>query len=617
MAQYAQDYQTQSQGLLSYIQSQLASVVSWTALPGQLNKIVASPTGFVWGFNSAGEVYTCKEPCDGRNWKYVSPPPGRKGMPADIAVDDQNVYILYTTSVTSIKLDGKWTFLNGTESGDLVQTGNSWTYTPSNPAAATRFGWTKITGTFDPGSTTSGKQVYTLTNGTLPLTFTVDSTGNSIVGSNGGTLTRAANGGSSASVGYLSGPMISGQLEIQKVDKDNTGNPVYISYESPYTKMVNSEGVSKYFVGPVTSYSPASWPTYSNTVVPGGYKVTLNPAPSQTAAAASSVTSDQLVFSTQSVDGSGSWSEAKKVAGEVTPNPTISVTDQFIFVGSQGCSKPCTTGSWVPISQPTGSQGIVAASASNTYASATSAAGGQTVYQSSANGQGGWKEQAGLAGVIPLAVEADNQFILGVSQSSQRPVRCSQPYTSDGSCKIDPTVTYKPMPGVHTMSLNPRSYQTYVAAASSGPSGNLYQRVDPGSIDHSAAVDQTTQYAAKMDNNVNALGTAATNQYAQIEVAKVKKEADDVIKKITDISEERQSTQQERENIKRKIETIGGPASQWKTTVLQIVAVTLALVLLVYFAFSFVLPANVNMSIAIAGMLIGLGFAIYFAVNKQ
>lgn len=603
MAEYAQDFQTQSQSLMSYIQGQLANVVSWTALPGALNKIVASPTGFVWGFNSNGDVYTCREPCDGANWKAVSAPPGRSGMPSDIAVDGDNVYILYTSTVTAVKLDGTW------DMGSIVQTGNSWVLTPTTTAN----GWGLATGIFDSGSTTSGKLIYATPNGPINMRFTIDSTGNTITGSNGGTFNRSSSGGSSSSSGYLSGPMISGKLDIQKIDKDDAGKPVYMAAEGQYTKMVNADGVSKYFVGPISSYSSTSWPTYSNTVVAGGYKFTLNPAPSQLPP----TTTNQLVFSVRPADGGGSWSPPQPVPGTPSATPSINVTDQFIFVGSQGCSKPCTTGSWVPISQPNGSQGIIAASSGNTYALAQSATGGQAIYQTSANGQGGWKEQTGLSGVMPLAVEGDNKFILGVSQASQRPVRCSSPYTDDDSCKIDPTITYKPMPGVHTMSLNPRSYQTYVAAASSGSVGNLYQRVDPGSIDHSGALDQTNQYMNKMDSSVNALGSATSNQYAQIEVGKVKKAANDVIKKITDISEERQSTAHERENVARQIQTVGGPDSQWKMHVLQTVAITVAIVLLMYVVGGFVLPPIMNMSIAIVGMIIGVGIAISFAVNKQ
>lgn len=522
MAEYAQEFQKQSQGLMGYIQGQLSSVVSWTALPGQLNKIVTSSAGYVWGFNLYGNIYTCKEPCNGQNWRGVEPPPERRGMPADIAVDGENVYILYTGTVKSVKLDGKWTFINGTESGDLVQIGNSWTFTPSNPDAVTRFGWTQLRGTFDPGSTTSGEQVYITPTARFPMTFTIDSTGNSIVGSNGGTLTRASSGVSSS-------------------------------------------------------------------------------------------TANQLVFSSRPVDGTGSWSEPQQIPGTAPANPTIHMSDQFIFVGTQGCSKPCTTGSWIPISQPSGGQGIIAASSGNTYALGAN----NTIYQSSGNGQGGWTEQGGMEGVMPLAVGADSQFILGVNQSSSRPVRCSPPYTEDDSCQADSTFAYRPMAGSHTVSVNPRSYQTYVAASSSGSVGNLYQRVDPGSIDNSGVLDDTRQYLSGMDSSINSLGTATSTQDAQIQVGKVKQAANSVIKRISDIREERENTAAERDRIKRKIQTVGGPPSEYRMKILQTITITLALVLLSYFVLGLVLPPWINMSIAVVGMLVGLGFAISFAVNKQ
>jgi hypothetical protein len=120
-----------------------------------------------------------------------------------------------------------------------------------------------------------------------------------------------------------------------------------------------------------------------------------------------------------------------------------------------------------------------------------------------------------------------------------------------------------------------------------------------------------------MDSDVNALGTAAASQYSQIEVAKVRNEANSVIKQIGDIQEERESTAQEQVNLKRKIQTMGGPVSDSKIAVLQIIAITLAVVLLCYFGLSFLVSPVVNMSIAVAGMLVGVGFAIYFTVTKQ
>jgi len=519
MAEYAQDFQTQSQGLMSYIQGQLSSVVSWTALPGALSKIVVSPTGFVWGFNSAGNVYTCKEPCDGANWKAVPSPPNMLGMPLDIAVDDQNVYILYNSQSAT---------------------------KPGCPAGGKGITSVKTSGGYH-------IRLYTKSE--------CDSIGGNWIGngaSNWGMKTDA--------VGECYG--VPG------------GNPSFCSTDQ-------------------------------------------SPSPEAAAAAGESVGSSpslggvSLAFSTQHSDGSSSWSTPQSIPGTPPANPTINITDQFIFVGSQGCSKPCTTGSWVPISQPPGSQGIVAASSGNTYALAAAANGEKKIYQSSGNGQGGWSEQGGMSGVMPLAVGADSKFIIGVDQASFRPVRCSPPYTNDDSCHPDNTFTSRPLPGSHTVSVNPRSYQTYVAAATSGSTGNLYQRIDPGSIDNSGALDQTRQYLSQMDSDVNALGTATSTQDAQIEVGKVKQAANTVIKKISDIREERENTAAERDRIKRKIQTVGGPTSDYKMKILQTITITLALVLLSYFVLGLVLPPIANMSIAIVGMLVGLGFAISFAVNKQ
>ena len=514
MAEYAQEFQTQSQGLMSYIQGQLSSVVSWMPLPGGLNKIVTSSAGYVWGFNLHGGVYICKEPCDGNNWRAVDPPPKMSGLPLDIAVDGQNVYILYN-SQSAIK--------------------------PGCPGGGKGITSVKTSGGYN-------IRLYTKTE--------CDSIGGNWVGNGARSWGMKTDG-----VGECYGRP--------------GGNAGFCSTDQ----------------SPSPEAAAAAGESVSSTATPGV----------------------SLAFSVQPVDGTGSWAEPQQIPGTPPVNPTIHLTDQFIFVGTQGCSKPCTTGSWVPISQPAGGQGIVAASSGNTYALGAN----NTIYQSSGNGQGGWTEQGGLEGVMPLAVGADSQFIIGVNQSSSRPVRCSPPYTEDDSCKADSTFTYRPMAGSHTVSVNPRSYHTYVAASSSGTYGNLYQRVDPGSIDNSGVIDDTRQYLSGMDSSVNSLGTATSTQDAQIQVGKVKQAANSVIKKISDIREERENTAAERDRLKRKIQTIGGPPSEYKMKILQTITITLALVLLSYFVLGLVLPPFVNMSIAIVGMLVGLGFAISFAVNKQ
>lgn len=519
MAAYAQDFQSKSQGLLGYVQGQLSQAVGWSALPGQLNKIVASSAGFVWGFNAVGNFYTCKEPCDGTNWKQVDNPKGINGMPLDIAVDAQNVYVLYTAETTpassGVNLTGTWSFLNGTQSGQLVQTGNTWEYTPSDPDAKTKFGWTKLTGSVT--SERSGKLVYAGIKGPISMTYNLDSTGNTIVGSNGGSFVRVGSAQVNASV-------------------------------------------------------------------------------------------NQLSFSTQSVDGGGSWSAPQAIPGSPSVNPQINITDQFIFVGNQGCSKPCTTGSWVAISEPQGSgksMGVVAASSGSTYVPVNNS-GKIKVYAGTGNGQGGWTEQAGLRGKIPIAVEADNQFLYAQDQGSGGIYRCGAPYSDVTSCELENTQG-NTVSGTHTISVNPRSYQTYLAAASSGSVGNLYQRLDSGSVNVAPQIEETKKYASGLDSDVNALGTATTAQSAALAAAQTREEAMSAIEQITDLDDKFKETRIKQGNMRSKIVNDKAvPLSTARLSALKVVAITLVCTIVLHLILSMFLSPTVVMGISIGVLAIGV-----------
>ena len=52
-------------------------------------------------------------------------------------------------------------------------------------------------------------------------------------------------------------------IPVLATSTDNVGNKVYIAFEI-YTKLVNSLGSAKYYAGPISSYLPASWPSYTN-----------------------------------------------------------------------------------------------------------------------------------------------------------------------------------------------------------------------------------------------------------------------------------------------------------------------------------------------------------------
>jgi len=52
------------------------------------------------------------------------------------------------------------------------------------------------------------------------------------------------------------------------VNVDDQCNPVAMfnlpDANAPYTKMVNSKGVAKYYSGPASSYTPSSWGSYNS-----------------------------------------------------------------------------------------------------------------------------------------------------------------------------------------------------------------------------------------------------------------------------------------------------------------------------------------------------------------
>lgn len=92
-SQTFQQYSTSSNGILQYLKNQLATFGLWSNIPGTLTKISTSSKGYLWGYNSAGNIFTCKEPCTDGKWQRV----GFGSKPLDIATDDMYVYILHAT----------------------------------------------------------------------------------------------------------------------------------------------------------------------------------------------------------------------------------------------------------------------------------------------------------------------------------------------------------------------------------------------------------------------------------------------------------------------------------------------------------------------------------------
>ena len=551
MAAYAQDFQSKSQGLLGYVQGQLSQAVGWSALPGQLNKIVASSAGFVWGFNAVGDFYTCKEPCDGTNWKQMSRPSGITGMPLDIAVDAQNVYVLFNAAVP-----------------------------PQETASAS------------PGIQTG--QINIGDVGMPPGHITIG---------NGSVLVSAAFLGPNA--GAVASSILKGTTYTATI-KDDQGVTA--------TFPVTSTRTNPSWQGPpwmYEYYGTGGDSASLRTTFAKSKTLSLTLTATSAATPAAAARSSGLSFAMQPVDGTGSWSTPQAIPGSPPVNPQINITDQFIFVGNQGCSKPCTTSSWVAISHPQGggqSMGVSAASSGSTYVPVNNS-GKIKVYAGTGNGQGGWTEKPGLAGKIPIAVEADNQFMYAQDSGSGGIYRCGAPYTDEGSCALANTQG-KTVSGNHTISVNPRSYQTYIAAASSGSVGNLYQRLDEGSVNISPQIEETKKYASGLDSDVNALGTATTAQSAALAAAQTREEAMAAIQQITDLDDKFKETRIKQGNMRSKIVNDKAvPMATGRLNALKTVAITLVCTIVLHVVLSFFLSPTIVMGISLAVLAIGVSVA--------
>jgi hypothetical protein len=80
------------------VSTQLSSVMKWMSVAGNMVKVSESGSGFVWGFNSANQLYVCQVPCTG-NWKEVDLK--SQGVTAifDLTTDLTNVYVLVRNSL--------------------------------------------------------------------------------------------------------------------------------------------------------------------------------------------------------------------------------------------------------------------------------------------------------------------------------------------------------------------------------------------------------------------------------------------------------------------------------------------------------------------------------------
>ena len=284
-----------------------------------------------------------------------------------------------------------------------------------------------------------------------------------------------------SSLGYMSGRWISGNIPIINSDVDDQGTPVYISYESPYTKMVRSDGVSKFYVGPISNYSSGNWNSYSK-APPGAYNLNLNPVQNSPPVTTLDIATDETNVYLLFLSGS-TTSIAVKTANNQTDWSVIQVsTPQFsptnifsthTYIWLQGASnqkvkipKPLSMSNSMPVGDITVK--ITSASSSALYgidANGNAMKTDETL-------QTGWAPVAGLQGkpVSSLVGDLDQTGLFAINSGgvSECEGDCSRP-------TITPLNTQGYMPLYLTG--DPATKQLWMTASTGGSVGNIFNRI--------------------------------------------------------------------------------------------------------------------------------------------
>jgi hypothetical protein len=107
-----QHFTRSTENVLGYLTENVMSVGRWLNIAGNLQKVSASPSGFVWGYNSAKQIFY--KPENG-TWMRVESKPLDEAEFRDITTDNEFVYVLFavdgkaTITKRSVNGSGDWT----------------------------------------------------------------------------------------------------------------------------------------------------------------------------------------------------------------------------------------------------------------------------------------------------------------------------------------------------------------------------------------------------------------------------------------------------------------------------------------------------------------------------
>ena len=140
------------------------------------------------------------------------------------------------------------------------------------------------------------------------------------------------------------------------------------------------------------------------------------------------------------------------------------------------------------------------------------------------------------------------------------------------------------------------------------------------SLTNNAETTNPAPYMTALDTNINAIRDAVKIKQLQALNAQNIQSATDLVEDVTDMSDTLKKNRDQAQLLKQQISLSTNQTEDYKKKLmpLQILAATLAIVLVVYILIGAVLPSNVSSIIALVLLAGGFGASVYFAVvNKQ
>jgi hypothetical protein len=326
------------------------------------------------------------------------------------------------------------------------------------------------------------------------------------------------------------------------------------------------------------------------------------------------------------IDGSGSMTPIPIPSDYASTNmASMGVTNTFLWVSgvdsttstaaSLRCTKPCTTGAWVPDTDITTPLTSMSSSGSKLYGITFDPSLGKSIAFSAEETGDNLEQIAGLAGVSAASIngQSDQTSILTTGTDGTL-YGCAAPCSDPSNLyKID-TQGYPPVTTPNATSVG--ANQIWMVSANNGTNGNVFQRLDVPNP--SAILSQIGKMDAQRDDIVKSLRNEAKTQSKHIAVQRELTDAKNALGEALDSEKRLEGSKREEETLKQEIQDQKNQGQGYiqKLYPIQILAIALLGSVIIYAILGRIAPDAAKGLTALA-LTVGFGATIYFYVTNN